>query len=334
MNDLFNEFDQASGTRSVGSADRTFDCENASAIAVLDALVTTPKLSGQARRVKRSQGGRPTRWWPSVLSMLIAFLAAGFALLQPAPETYSVAVPRYVTKNIEDIQKGDTVLAFNPQTGNVERRRVVEAYKRVSDHLRILTFAAADRTNQTQETTEEHPYWLPDRSEFVEAKDLKEGDRVTGPNGEIQTLLSSRYEPHPEGIPVFNFQVEGVHTYFVLAPRVERSPILVHNAGCGHEAHFEHRNSRGRLITRGTVQSGGTHPGRRLSYEEQRALHTERKVMDGLDEMSVVHRGHELEISGTKPPCQFCQDSMDLWAQENGATIRYYWDEFFMEFEP
>jgi hypothetical protein len=143
-----------------------------------------------------------------------------------------VDVPQYATKNIEDIQKDDTVIAFNPETRKVERRRVVEAYKRVTDHLRILTFAAADGTKQIQETTDEHPYWLPDRSEFIDAKDLKEGDRVTGPNGEIQTLLSSRYEPHPEGIPVFNLQVDGVHTYYVSSPGQGRLPVLVHNAAC------------------------------------------------------------------------------------------------------
>ncbi len=65
---------------------------------------------------------------------------------------------------------------------------------------------------------------------FTDAKDLKVGDQVTSPHGELQKLVATQYEPHPEGIAVYNFQVEGYHTYYVREHGTRGPPVLVHNA--------------------------------------------------------------------------------------------------------
>jgi len=67
----------------------------------------------------------------------------------------------------------------------------------------------------------------------MEAIDLRVRDEVTSPHGELQTLVSTHYEPKPEGITVYNFQVEGYHTYYVREHGTRGPPVLVHNADYG-----------------------------------------------------------------------------------------------------
>lgn len=74
---------------------------------------------------------------------------------------------------------------------------------------------------------------MVDADDFLPAGELEPGDRFQGPNGELQTLAATRAEEHPEGVTVYNFEVENAHTYFVL-PGEQTSlhgpPVLVHNA--------------------------------------------------------------------------------------------------------
>ena len=138
---------------------------------------------------------------------------------------------KLVTKNIEDIQAGDLVLARDEHGSAIGFKPVKETYQRVSHHLRHLTFETPDGTQQTLSTTDEHPFWSVTAEEFVEAGSLIVGHSVTGPNGETQTLISSNREEFPNGIPVFNFQVTDYHTYFVGAS-ADKPVMLVHNADC------------------------------------------------------------------------------------------------------
>jgi hypothetical protein len=137
-------------------------------------------------------------------------------------ETY-----RAKMKNIEEVRRDDLVLAKNPETGELAAKRVERNFERVTDHLRILRIRNADGTEQTIETTNEHPFWILARG-WVEAGKLGIGDIVTHADGLSAELLASTYEPHPEGIPVYNFEVADLHNYFVSAsPRAP--PVLVHN---------------------------------------------------------------------------------------------------------
>jgi hypothetical protein len=134
-------------------------------------------------------------------------------------------------KNIEDVRRDDLVLAKNPETGELAAKRVERNFERVTDHLRILRIRNADGTEQTIETTNEHPFWVPGRG-WVNAGDLAIGDTVTHTDGLTAELVASTYEPHPEGIPVYNFEVADLHNYFVSqSPRAP--PVLVHNADYG-----------------------------------------------------------------------------------------------------
>ena len=121
--------------------------------------------------------------------------------------------------SIEDIKRGDRVWARNAETGENELALVVELFTRTAPgiyHIRI--------GEQTIEATAEHPFHVPGKG-WVEARNLDVGDEVSTFDEGVLTVASIEYE---EGsVPVFNFEVEGLHNYFVSAGRV-----LVHNIRC------------------------------------------------------------------------------------------------------
>jgi hypothetical protein len=132
------------------------------------------------------------------------------------------------SKRMDEVQENDFVLARDEFGTEIGPRRVVQVHRRISDHLRLLTFEARDGTRQTIKTTDEHPFGCADSLNFIPAGQLPLGHQVPGPKGERQTLVASTREEHPEGIRVFNFEVEGFHTYYVAADSLFSS-LLVHN---------------------------------------------------------------------------------------------------------
>ena len=133
-----------------------------------------------------------------------------------------------VAKNIEDLEVGDNVLAWDEATGRQELQPIDRTYRRIADHLRVLTIRSGDGREQILQTTNEHPFWLAGQG-WVNAGDLEAGDNLLQPDGETATLIATAFEPHPEGMPVFNLRVEERHTYFV-SDAGASSPLLVHNA--------------------------------------------------------------------------------------------------------
>lgn len=133
------------------------------------------------------------------------------------------------TKDIENIRAGDLVLARDEHGREIGLKPVKEVYQRTSYHLRHLTFESLDGIQQTLSTTDEHPFWSVTANEFVDAGSLPVGDQVVGPSGKQQAVVASTREEFPKGVPVFNFQVEDFHTYYVSASAVSDA-LLVHNA--------------------------------------------------------------------------------------------------------
>ena len=147
---------------------------------------------------------------------------------------FTSLTPRYVTKRIADLEVGEEVVAKDPESGEVTTKRVANVFRKVSDHLRILQ-VRNPRTDelQTIETTDDHPFWVAARSQWIDAKDLKVGDRLDDVDGGTAILESTSRELHPDGIPVFNFEVEDFHTYFVRAHGSRGPPVLTHHTECG-----------------------------------------------------------------------------------------------------
>jgi hypothetical protein len=129
------------------------------------------------------------------------------------------------------VRQGETVVAWDPVTGELGRHEVTNTFERTADHVRVLEFAAEeDGPTQTLETTDEHPFWSVDAGTFVAAGELRLGDRFISPAGGFSTLVATHRDEHPAGVPVYNFEVADVHNYYVRAHGLRAPPVRVHNA--------------------------------------------------------------------------------------------------------
>jgi hypothetical protein len=189
-----------------------------------------------------------------------AILSALLALNPLASRTGTEATR--LTKSIEDIVAGDMVMARDPETGEYGPKRVLETFRRTSDHLRLLTIRSADGEEQELRTTDEHPFWTAETG-WVSAGQLRPGQHVQQDDGAWATIVATVYEPHPEGITVYNFEVEGFHTYYVAeGPGVRSPPVLVHNryrTGIGRRTgRFRRVFNTGRGLFRAKIGLGRT----------------------------------------------------------------------------
>ncbi|MCG6146457.1 polymorphic toxin-type HINT domain-containing protein [Leptospira bandrabouensis] len=123
-------------------------------------------------------------------------------------------------KNIEDIQVGDLVLSKSDETGEVSYRKVVNTFIRQTDAIYTVSFA--DGT--VLETTWNHPFRVKkqghalekfsiENTTWVQAKDLHPGDVALGADGKELAITDITIDEREE--TVYNFEVEGYHTYFV-----------------------------------------------------------------------------------------------------------------------
>ena len=122
------------------------------------------------------------------------------------------------SKAIEEIKAGDLVYSTDPETGESEYKEVVRAFRKESDVI-IHVFVNGEEI----ETTPNHPFWV--ENEWVNAKDLREGDVLTLADGTTATITRTYGEQLEEPVIVYNFEVCDFHTYYVTD-----TGVLVHNA--------------------------------------------------------------------------------------------------------
>jgi len=166
-------------------------------------------------------------------------------LLQRA-EADPLSVQAY--KRIDEIREGDLVVALDENSGELVARPVTRLFRNTSDHLREVTYRTADGAERKLEATDEHPFWTA-RGGWTPAKELQPGDVFRQANGDAATLLATLYIEEPDGVAVYNFEVDGAHNYFVASPNTIRGPperlfadpiigdaLLVHNQ-CAKPTH-------------------------------------------------------------------------------------------------
>lgn len=119
---------------------------------------------------------------------------------------------------IEEIKAGDYVWAEEPETGERALKRVVRTFLKEKDELVHIQVGG-----ETITCTTEHPFYVQSKG-WVAAQDLKPNDKLELRDGEDAFVDAVRYEKLDKPIPVFNFEVEGFHTYYVGA-----GCVLVHN---------------------------------------------------------------------------------------------------------
>ncbi len=124
---------------------------------------------------------------------------------------------------IEEVQASDWVWARDEVTGEVRLCEVEETYRNESPVILEVTVGG-----ETLATIPGHPFWVLEVG-WKDAGDLEVGDRLVNLRGESVVVEDIRRRPVPEA--VYNFSVDGLHTYFV-----GQGGIWVHNnsgAGCG-----------------------------------------------------------------------------------------------------
>ncbi len=126
---------------------------------------------------------------------------------------------------MEQIKAGDDVLANEPDHGKATSHKVTALLKNHTLHLATVT-VKEESTGKvgTVQATREHPFWSKDRG-WVFAKDLKVGERLVNSEGKVVTVTALKITE--QKCDTYNLEVEGVHTFYVLAGNV---PVLVHNA--------------------------------------------------------------------------------------------------------
>ncbi|WP_424210900.1 polymorphic toxin-type HINT domain-containing protein [Streptomyces sp. BI20] len=132
---------------------------------------------------------------------------------------------------IEEVEVGDQVLATNEATGETRVATVTAEIKGqgVKDLVRITLDgnAGGGAHDQAITSTSAHPFWVPELSKWVEAKDLRSGNWLrTSAGTHVQVGSVERWTVR--NATVHNLTVGDTHTYYVIAGD---AAVLVHNAG-------------------------------------------------------------------------------------------------------
>ena len=139
----------------------------------------------------------------------------------------------YLTKPIEDLREGDLVLARDQsdQDDDADLQAVIALFRKISDHVRMVSIRDGDGDEEVIHTTDEHPFWVTGRG-WVAAKDLKPGESVSEGDGSNDAVVAfNTWQARPDGITVFNLEVSADHTYFVAdASGNTDVAVWVHNA--------------------------------------------------------------------------------------------------------
>ncbi len=137
------------------------------------------------------------------------------------------------TKNIEDVELGDKVLATDPETGETGLREVTRLIWTDGDkYFNELSIATPDGIEHLT-ATHEHPFWSPSEGRWVPAGDLRPGTTLRTDDASIVVVTGNRgFTKH---VRTYNLTVDDLHTYYVLAGD---TPVLVHNSNglCGSAA--------------------------------------------------------------------------------------------------
>ena len=123
------------------------------------------------------------------------------------------------SKPIEDIETDDEVCAYNTETGQTEKRCVVRTYI----HEDKPTYDVVVNDGEKVTATTEHPFMVEGKG-YIPVDELEKGDLLVRADGSTIEVLS--VNATGETTTVHNFEVEGLHNYYV---RAGDHWLLVHN---------------------------------------------------------------------------------------------------------
>ncbi len=126
----------------------------------------------------------------------------------------------YGERPIEAIRVGDRIWALNHVTGEHELAEVVHLFERDTHETYLLTLGSDQLV-----ATGDHPFFVDGRG-WRKVEDLQLGERLVKADGSVLRLTAKQLVEQPAR--VYNFEVRGLHNYFV-----GREQVLVHNCGGG-----------------------------------------------------------------------------------------------------
>ncbi len=121
---------------------------------------------------------------------------------------------------ISEIEVGDTVLAYNEETGEVGEYTVTDTISHVDEDIIHLTI-----DGELIETTAEHPFYTDD-GEWVNAVDLTEGELILSLDGDYGTV-EAVILVEDANQAMYNLTVDEAHTF-----SVGEGNWVVHNIEC------------------------------------------------------------------------------------------------------
>lgn len=113
------------------------------------------------------------------------------------------------------------VIATDLITGLTAAKKVIDLIRHAGAHTMV---AIRLSNGSTIHATDQHPFWVENRGEWVSAIDLRPGDHLRSANGDAVTVTGSTISTND--LTAYNLTVAGIHTYYVQAGE---DAVLVHN---------------------------------------------------------------------------------------------------------
>lgn len=182
---------------------------------------------------------------PSVVSAAIQFLSSGEVRRDQASEARRPRV-----KPIEEVEVGDLVWAWDSDARTLVKRPVVRLFQHAAKPVMDIVIRNGDGESRTISATVEHPFWVESQG-WVSAKDLAPGDRLKQIDEDAAPLRVASVGALQATADVFNFEVAGVHNYFVGI-----DGVLVHNSS----SKARPADGKGVGVRYSGLDSDGVHP--------------------------------------------------------------------------
>ncbi|MEV4230304.1 polymorphic toxin-type HINT domain-containing protein [Streptomyces bobili] len=142
------------------------------------------------------------------------------------------------TKDIKDVEVGDTVVTTDVETGENVEKKVLETIRTEDDKDFTEITVATDNSLSSIVATDTHPFWVPDLREWIPAGDLTTGQWLrTSAGVKVQITALHHYTKRQR---THDLTIDEIHAYYVLAGA---TPVLVHNCGLHDLARAESAKS-------------------------------------------------------------------------------------------
>ncbi|MFI0449616.1 polymorphic toxin-type HINT domain-containing protein [Actinomadura sp. 6N118] len=138
-------------------------------------------------------------------------------------------------KAIDHIKIGDKVLATDPETGKTTPRPVLDTIVGAGTKTLVQLTIDSSATKKSKSgvliSTDNHPFWVVDKKQWLDAGQLKPGMWLrTSAGTHVQITAIKTWTKYQQ---VYNLTVETDPTYYVVAGT---TPVLVHNCRGGSGA--------------------------------------------------------------------------------------------------